>query len=442
MTTITLPTTDGGTVTLEVSAVAYTAPAPVPPPPAPTPPPPAPTPPPPAPVPPPPPAPARRSLENFKELSQPIDSPASANHWAARTIIRTPVNFSGVQLLFNNPGINNNTGPIPRTVLNHMASASATLTRSPTAWQAGNSNITVPASPSSNASQRPGYMAGSIISMAPIAAADGGANIVVVSADMVGAVWHASPDGFDGTAWGTAYPWRPLMSWRAYNVERSTPATANASASWIDMPGSQAVAGLIVHHATPAAAVLYIGDSTTDGDLIIPGVCNYQSAGWRAVNAMNNRGVPITFGRLSQGGAKWDDMQYRLQAVIDAGVCGAGVIVAIPTFTSNDEQNAAFQWGRSQTLVTMAQNAGATVLLIGPMCSTSPSQVRHDVRALMLAAGKPYVDTMLTIGSTADLSVFAAGMCGDPNGAAVHPSAAANAALAVVHDNKLTAIIG
>jgi hypothetical protein len=60
----------------------------------------------------------------------------------------------------------------------------------------------------------------------------------------------------------------------------------------------------------------------------------------------------------------------------------------------------------------------------------------------MLASGKPYVDTMLYIGSTADLSVFAPGMCGDPNGAAVHPSALANAALALAHENKLTAIIG
>jgi hypothetical protein len=34
------------------------------------------------------------------------------------------------------------------------------------------------------------------------------------------------------------------------------------------------------------------------------------------------------------------------------------------------------------------------------------------------------------------------GMCGDPNGAAVHPSALANATLAQVHGNNLTAIIG
>jgi hypothetical protein len=235
-----------------------------------------------------------------------------------------------------------------------------------------------------------------------------------------------------------------MRSWVRYGSHASTPALAaqTGAGGWIDKPGMRSVGGIILHHNTPAAAVLYVGDSTTDGDLNEQGQCNYQSAGWRAVNAMAARGVPITFGRLSQGGAKWDDIQYQLQTAINAGVCGAGVIVVIPTFTSNEAMPAGGHWARCQTLMTMAQAAGASVMLVGPMCSTSSSQTRHEVRALMLASGKPFVDTMAAIGSLGDLSVFAAGMCGDPNGLAVHPSAQANAALAAVHDARLTAIIG
>ena len=438
MTTITLPVDGGGFVTVDISQVMYTAPAPVPAPPAPTPPPPAPTPPPPAPAPPPPPA-VRKALTQWHKPNQSLGSPSdTATMWADHTHTRTAVNFSAVQMLFGNPWT------IDRTVVNHMVGTGASGGLLAANWRAGNGGLLVPAGQGPSTAQRNGYALGGVISCAPVAASDGGHAHLMLRADLLGCVWHSSPDDWALASWDAAYPNQPMHSWVRYGSHAATPSLAASVGAngWIDKPGTRSVGGVILHHNTPTAAVLYVGDSTTDGDLIVSGACNYQSPGWRAANAMSQRGVPITFGRLSQGGAKWDDIQYQLQAAIDAGVCGAGVIVAIPTFTSNEALTASGHWARSQTLVTMAQSAGATVLLIGPMCSTSQSQVRHDVRALMLAAGKPYVDTMLTIGATADLSVFAAGMCGDPNGAAVHPSAQANAALAVVHDNKLTAIIG
>lgn len=419
MTTITLPTTDGGTVTLDVSAVSYTAPAPVPtPPPVPS---------------------VRKAFAQWHKPNQSLGSPTDLTTlWADHTHTRTAVNFSRVQVLFANPW------STARTIVNHMVGTGSSGGLLAANWHPGVSGLVVPAGQGPSTAQRNGYAAGSVIECAPKAASDGGHAHLMLRADLLGCIWHSSPDDWGQASWDAAYPDQPMRSWVRYGSHASTPALAASvgSGGWIDKPGMRSVGGVILHHNTPAAAVLYIGNSTTDADLIATGVCNYQSPGWRAASAMSQRGVPITYGRFSQGGAKWEDIQYQLQAAIDAGVCGAGVIAAIPTFTSNENLTAAGHWARSQALVMMAQTAGATVLLIGPMCSTSPSQIRRDVRALMLAAGKPYVDTMLTIGSTADLSVFAPGMCGDPNGLAVHPSALANATLAQVHDNKLTAIIG
>jgi hypothetical protein len=427
MTTITLPTTDGGSVSFEVSAVSYTAPTPVPaPPPAPTPPPPA-------------PPSVRKALVQWHKPNQSLGSPSDTTTlWADHTHMRTGIAFSAVQVLFANPW------STPRTIVNHMVGTGSSGGLLAANWHAGASGLVLPAGQGPSTAQRNGYALGSVIACSPVAASDGGPAHLMLRADLLGCVWHSSPDDWAQPVWDSAYPREPMHSWVRYGSHAATPALAASVGAngWIDKPGTRSVGGIILHHNTPAAAVLYVGDSTTDADLITSGVCNYQSPGWRAVNAMAQRGVPITYGRLSQGGAKWDDIQYQLQAAIDAGACGAGVIAAIPTFTSNEALTAAGHWARSQALVTLAQNAGATVMLIGPMCSTSFSQIRHDVRALMLASGKPFVDTMLSIGSTTDLSVFAPGMCGDPNGAAVHPSALANATLAQVHDNKLTAIIG
>lgn len=421
---ITLPTTNGGTVTLDVSAVSYTAP----------------TAPPPPPPPPPPPAPSvRKALAQWHKPNQSLGSPSDATTpWADHTHTRTAVNFSAVQVLFANPW------STARTIVNHMVGTGSSGGLLAANWHAGGAGLVVPAGQGPSTAQRNGYALGSVIACAPVPATDGGHAHLMLRADLLGCVWHSSPDEWTQAAWDAAYPGQPMRSWVRYGSHASTPAlAATAGASgWIDKIGTRSVGGVILHHNTPAAAVLYVGDSTTDGDLNAPGVCNYQSAGWRAANAMSQRGVPITFGRLSQGGAKWDDIQYQMQAAIDAGVCGAGVIAAIPTFTSNEGLSAAGHWARSQALVAMAQTAGATVMLIGPMCSTSPSQARHDVRAMMLGSGKPYVDTMAVIGSLGDLSVFAAGMCGDPLGLAVHPSATANAALGAAHDSKLTAMIG
>ncbi len=413
---------DGGTVALDIAGATFT-PNPAPPPP-----------------PPPPPAPqGRKAYQVWHKVNQSLGSPTDTSAlWADHTVLRTGIAFSAIQVLFANPWNN------ARTIVNHMVGLGATGGLIAAQWHPGASGLVVPAGEGASTAQRNGHAAGSIIACAPVAAADGGPAHVMLRADLLGCVWHSSPDGWGQAAWDAAYPREPLRSWVRYGSHASTPALAAQTGAngWIDKPGMRSVGGIILHHNTPAAAVLYVGDSTTDGDLNAAGVCNYQAPGWRAANAMAQRGVPITFGRMSQGGAKWDDIQYQLQAAIDAGVCGAGVIAAIPTFTSNEALTAAGHWARSQALVSMAQNAGATVMLIGPMCSTSPSQTRHDVRALMLASGKPFVDTMLYIGSTADLSVFAPGMCGDPNGLAVHPSALANATLAQVHDNRLTAIIG
>jgi hypothetical protein len=396
------------------------------------------------PVPPPPPPPGglRRAFANFKTLSQPLGSPSDTNtSWAVRSILRTRIPFSSVRILFENPGFNN-TGAIPRTITNHMVAASATVVRNPAGgWKAGNANLVVPAGPTNVPSQRPGYALGAAIDIAPIAAADGGPNILVLAADMTGAVWHASPDGYSKTSFSAAFPEHPLLSWTAYNAQASTPATANAG-SWGDpRDGMVSVGGVLLEHATAIASLLYVGDSTTDADLN-GGGCNYLSPGWRAANALAAKGTPISFGRMSQGGAKWDDIQYRLQAAIDNGLVGTGVIVGVPTFTSNDTQSTAYQWQRSQALVALVQAAGGTPLLVGPMCSTSPSALRNDIRALMRAGTVAYVDTMAAIGTSADPSVFAPGMCGDPSGAAVHPSHAANVALAPLHEAAITAILG
>lgn len=393
----------------------------------------------PPPPPPPPPATVKKAYEVWHKVNQSLGSPSdTATPWCDHTTLRTRIGFSAVQVLFANPWGS------PRTIVNHMVGLGASGGLLAAQWHAGAGGVVVPAGQGASTAQRNGHMLGSVIECTPIAAADGGPAHVMLRADLLGCVWHSSPDGWTQSAWDAAYPNQPMQSWVRYNSHAATPALAAGVGAngWIAKPGMRSVGGLVLHHATPAAAVLYIGDSTTDADLIIPGVCNYQSPGWRAVNAMAARGVPVTFGRMSQGGAKWDDFQYQLQAAIDQGICGAGVIAVLPTFTSNDANTAAGHMARCQTLIAMATAAGAEVALVGPMCSTTHDQTRLDVRSMMLASGLPCVDTGAVIGLSADPSVFAAGMCGDPSGYAVHPSNAANTALAAAHDAMLTGVIG
>lgn len=393
----------------------------------------------PPPPPPPPPVTVKKAYEVWHKVNQSLGSPSdAATPWSDHTTLRTRIPFSAVEVLFANPWSS------ARTIVNHMIGLGASGGLLAAQWHAGAGGVVVPAGQGASTAQRNGHMSGGVVSCAPIAAADGGPAHVMLRADLLGCVWHSSPDGWTQAAWDAAYPQQPMHSWVRYNSHAATPALAASVGAngWIAKPGMRSVGGLILHHASPAASVLYFGDSTTDADLNMPGVCNYQSPGWRSVNTMAARGVPVTFGRMCQGGAKWDDILYQAQQAAALGLLGAGSIAVLPTHTSNDANTASGHWARSQQLVSIVQAAGGTPALVGPMCSTTHDQTRLDVRALMLASGLACVDTGAVIGLDSDPSVFAPGMCGDPAGYAVHPSNAANAALASAHDAMLTGVIG
>lgn len=413
------------TTTTTVDAV-FVADAPSPPPPAPAPPPPAPTPPPPAPA-------TFKTLQNYSAHTQAFGGPG----WTFRSARRAPGPFKAVRLIAYNAS-----RTASRTIDNHMVSAPASMSLVPSGWVDGAAGLVVPPSADpDHGTLGPAWALGNVIEIASQPAADGAPYpwLMVSAVSMNEVQWYCQPSNYNASEFAFKYPHRQLQSWhRGGNWAQASTASVDSSSAWYADPGIEACGGVMYLHDQRHVNLVVIGDSTGRGDGAMPGVTNYQSIGFIAAQKLMEQGVRVSFASAAIGGATWPKINAQLDAFLAAGVIDANTVVFLPSFTSNSNASASAQWAESQALQAKVTAAGGHVVVIGPMLSPNPDQRRKDVRALVAASGRAWVDVPGIAGTTADPSVWASGMSCDND---VHPSYVCNAACGAVAANAVLQVM-
>ena len=378
---------------------------------------------------PPPPVPSvRKAFNNYRSHFHPLGSLTdTSTAWTDHSLFRAPGGFSAVQFAYFNHTASD------RVITDHMAAAGPTGVVNPSGWMAGQHGLVVPAGLATDPTRHPGFVVSPQIDLASVAASDGGPPWFMARASMIGCAWHMTPGvnngaGWDSAAWDAEWPGYPMQSWVKWWGNFATPSTAGDASGWSARPGRQSVCSPVFIHNSAHAAVIHFGDSTAGQDLNNPPHTNYMGFGWRAVRALAAQGVRLSFGSFAQGGSEWPAIRAQVAKAVTAGFA-PGAIGLLQVWTSNSALSATEQYAQATAAAAEFEAAGGKMIMVGPMCSTTGSQARLDARALMRGGSRPYLDTGAVIGTTADPSMFAPGMCGDPESYAVHGSQQAAIAL-------------